>query len=75
MGSASPPRPGTAVPGTGDGAGTAACVCDDSAGWYRLLRPELTDQGRGGGFAKMFSTHPPIAERIDRLEKMQMGIR
>lgn len=29
----------------------------------------------GGGFARMFGTHPPISERIDRLEKMQMGIR
>ncbi len=37
--------------------------------------------GRGGGrrggssIARMFSTHPPIPERIERLQNMSMGIR
>jgi heat shock protein HtpX len=29
----------------------------------------------GGGLARMFSTHPPIPERVARLEQMAMGIR
>lgn len=30
---------------------------------------------RGRGLAKMFSTHPPTEERVERLERMAMGIR
>ena len=32
-------------------------------------------RGRAGGLARMFSTHPPIPERVERLERMASGIR
>lgn len=31
--------------------------------------------GRGGGIARMFATHPPIAERVERLQQMASGVR
>lgn len=30
---------------------------------------------RGRGMAKMFSTHPPVEERVERLQQMAMGVR
>lgn len=52
------------------------------AGVKRIPMPEATPATahlfivnplRGGGFVKLFSTHPPVEERIERLERLARG--
>lgn len=39
------------------------------------LRNDARAKQQGGAFLRWFSTHPPTKDRIERLERMQMGIR
>ena len=34
------------------------------------LQAHAQGRGGGGGFAKLFSTHPPMEERVARLRRM-----
>jgi heat shock protein HtpX len=47
-------------------------IADPMASFRRRGRQP---RGSMGGALSLFSTHPPIAERIERLERMAMGIR
>lgn len=56
-------------------AGTARIPMNVNPATSQLFIDNPLKALRGGGVMKLFSTHPPVEERIDRLQKMAMGIR
>ncbi|WP_407319026.1 zinc metalloprotease HtpX [Isoptericola halotolerans] len=53
--------------------GTAAAPLPQTRDLENVSHLMLANPFRGGGLAKMFATHPPMDERIARLEKMAGG--
>jgi heat shock protein HtpX len=41
----------------------------------KSMRAQASGGGGMGGLARLFSTHPPIVERVERLTEMAQGIR
>ncbi|GMA87887.1 hypothetical protein GCM10025868_31370 [Angustibacter aerolatus] len=54
--------------------GTQRCRCHPSASLVSASHLMIANPFRGDGFSRLFSTHPPMAERIARLEA-QAGYR
>jgi heat shock protein HtpX len=54
-------------------AGTAAAPLPQTRELENVSHLMLANPFRGAGLAKLFSTHPPMAERIARLERMSGG--
>jgi heat shock protein HtpX len=55
-------------------AGTARIPMNIDPAHSQLFIDNPRKAFRGGGMMKLLSTHPPTEERIDRLQKMAMGI-
>ncbi|WP_418277907.1 zinc metalloprotease HtpX [Isoptericola jiangsuensis] len=53
--------------------GTKAAPLPQTQSLENVSHLMLANPFRGGGMAKLFATHPPMAERISRLEKMAGG--
>jgi heat shock protein HtpX len=53
--------------------GTKAAPLPQTQSLENVSHLMLANPFRGGGMAKLFATHPPMAERIARLEKMAGG--
>ncbi|GAA1975247.1 zinc metalloprotease HtpX [Isoptericola halotolerans] len=53
--------------------GTAAAPLPQTRDLENVSHLMLANPFRGGGMAKLFATHPPMAERIARLERMAGG--
>ncbi len=53
--------------------GTAAAPLPQTRDLENVSHLMLANPFRGGGMAKLFSTHPPMGERVSRLEKMAGG--
>jgi heat shock protein HtpX len=54
-------------------AGTAAVPLPQTPGLATTSHMMIANPFRGAGVGSFFSTHPPMAERIDRLQRMAKG--